>query len=86
MRGGADPVAGTERLTPAQRDLERVYLGLRTRWGVDPDDPALDPAQVAVAQDHGWIALREGRLVATLAGWLLLDALTDRLTTSPVSG
>ena len=36
VREGRDPVAGRERLDPAQRRLEALYLGLRTSAGVPP--------------------------------------------------
>ena len=44
VRAGASPAAGRERLTPAQRTLERTLLGIRLREGL-----ALDSGQRPVA-------------------------------------
>lgn len=87
MRTGADPVAGEETLTPEQRLLERWYLGLRTVAGVrtsDREDPFSATIQAAV--DEGWLVVREGRVCATPAGWLRLDAIVASLTTLPEGG
>ncbi len=87
MRTGADPVAGEEILTPEQLLLERWYLGLRTVTGVrirERGDPFSATIQVAV--DEGWLVVREGRVCATPAGWLRLDAIVASLTTSLEGG
>lgn len=78
VASGEDPVAGSERLTQAQRDLERVYVGLRTLQGVVVD--ARDAAVVDRWIQAGWAVLREDRLVLTATGWLRLDALVSALT------
>jgi oxygen-independent coproporphyrinogen-3 oxidase len=83
---GDDPVAGRETLTAAQRALERVYLGLRTTSGLAAHDPALEPRHVAAARDQGWLTIADGRVSATPDGWLRLDALVARLTTSAFGG
>ncbi len=87
MRSGTDPRDGDELLTAEQVDLERLYLGLRTREGVPPPAPGTPGDQVVqAALGQGWLAL-EGEVVrATPEGWLRLDALVSALTTSPDGG
>ncbi len=84
---GKDPRDGDERLTAEQVDLERLYLGLRTREGVRPPAPGTPGDRVVqAARGQGWLAL-EGEVVrATPRGWLRLDALVSALTTSADGG
>jgi oxygen-independent coproporphyrinogen-3 oxidase len=66
-------VAGSETLTPRQRDEERLALLIRTPDGVPeaalPDAPELE----------GLVDRRDGRAVLTVRGRLVADALTTRL-------
>lgn len=75
---GADPLAGCETLSPEQRELERLYVALRTTQGevVLPDDRSL----IAPWLEAGWGELRGDRLTLTPLGWLRLDALVTALT------
>ncbi len=75
---GGDPIGGSERLTPAQRELEGVYVGLRTLQGaaMDPRDAPLVDKWI----DAGWGIRRGDRLVLTPTGWLRLDAVVATLT------
>lgn len=78
LRSGADPQAGSERLTAENRETEAVYLGLRTSDGlvIEPgDEPVIDSW---VAQE--WVRRRAQRAVLTPNGWLRLDALAADLT------
>jgi putative oxygen-independent coproporphyrinogen III oxidase len=78
LRAGADPVDGSETLTPEQRQTERVYLGLRTTDGLDiepGDEPVIDSWV-----SENWVERRAGRVVMTASGWLRLDALAADLT------
>ena len=87
MRDGTDPTAGQESLTVEQRMLERWYLGLRTVDGVrarEGDDHS--PPIVQAAVDQGWLVVDEGKVCATPAGWLRLDAIIASLTTSAEGG
>ncbi len=43
-------------------------------------------ATIQVAVDEGWLVVREGRVCATPAGWLRLDAIVASLTTSLEGG
>lgn len=75
---GADPIEDSERLTTDQREIEEVYLGLRTVNGLltsSRDRPMIDGW---IAQ--GWATGQGDRLQLTPAGWLRLDALVAALT------
>jgi oxygen-independent coproporphyrinogen-3 oxidase len=87
VEGGADPLGGTEQLTERDRELERVYLTLRTDRGLGTDDGApLAPDRMVAAVGRGWLT-REGGLVrCTPRGWLVLDELVATLTTLAEGG
>jgi len=73
-------IAGRETLTPEQRRLEHLYLGLRTRSGVPmADGPQALAPKAALWERAGWaelVHLGDGvRLRLTPAGWLRLDVL-----------
>jgi oxygen-independent coproporphyrinogen-3 oxidase len=78
LGAGTDPVDGVERLTPANREAETVYLGLRTADGLAlrPDEGTI----VAPWVSAGWATLDGGVLRLTPLGWLRLDALAASLT------
>jgi oxygen-independent coproporphyrinogen-3 oxidase len=87
VRRGDDPVAGRETLTPAQRQLEMAYLGLRSSDGIAPDAAAgLNSRAVLAAVSAGWLTTADGWLRATPRGWLILDELARVLTTFPGGG
>jgi len=78
---GRSPVESSEVLTPAQRELERVYLALRTEAGVSLSTlHHPPPASTTRWVDRGWAEVRDGRLVCTPQGWLRLDSLVRDLT------
>src|SRR5213592_4766052 len=78
---GRSPVESAEVLTPAQRELERVYLALRTEAGVSLSTlHHPPPASTTRWVDRGWAEVRDGRLVCTPQGWLRLDSLVRDLT------
>ncbi|HYO46569.1 MAG TPA: coproporphyrinogen-III oxidase family protein [Gemmatimonadota bacterium] len=80
---GGDPRAFVELLTPFQREIETLYLGLRRAEGVERDHPLLvgraEPVVGALVRE-GVLAEREGRLACTGRGFLLLDGILERLT------
>ena len=82
LRGGRDPIAGSETIGREEQDLERVYLGLRTTTGLDlrEHERALVTPWIAA----GWATLDGSRLLLTPLGWLRLDSLSAALT--PVTG
>jgi len=74
-------VEAEEVLTHEQRELERLYLALRTDAGLAVT--ALDrplPPSTAEWLERGWADIRDQRLVCTPEGWLRLDALVSDLT------
>lgn len=79
LDAGEDPLDDRERLTPANLGAEGVYLGLRTRDGLN-----LAPSEKQHAQpwvDAGWAEVDAGdRLRLTPLGWLRLDAIAADLT------
>lgn len=80
-----DPRAGREMLTATERQLESVYLGLRTSDGIPAHLLAsLQQTTVDQAVTDGWLRLDGDRVRPTVEGWLRLDALVAGLT--PASG
>jgi putative oxygen-independent coproporphyrinogen III oxidase len=75
---GWRPIGGEERLTPEQVHLEEVSLRLRILEGV-PADSVTSQAAVAFI-DEGLVVPRDGRLVPTERGMLLLNELVLGLT------
>jgi oxygen-independent coproporphyrinogen-3 oxidase len=81
LAAGRSAVEAEEVLTEAQRELERLYLALRTDRGLSL--AALSrplPPSTAHWVEQGWAEMREQRLVCTPEGWLRLDALVRDLT------
>jgi oxygen-independent coproporphyrinogen-3 oxidase len=80
---GHSPAAGRETLDPAARRLERVLLGTRLRDGLPLDELAAGRRrEVAGLLADGLVAPAEalrGRVVLTLRGRLLADAVVRRL-------
>ncbi len=75
---GQDPRDGGETLTAESRDVERVYLGLRTTDGLRIG--ADEAGQVRPWVTAGWAAIDGERLRLTAHGWLRLDQLAADLT------
>jgi coproporphyrinogen III oxidase-like Fe-S oxidoreductase len=78
-------VAGEEPIGPAERALEHLLLGLRTRDGVDLAllrglglDLAAHPLLPRLL-DEGLLRRQADRLVPTLAGWAVADGLAAAL-------
>jgi len=73
-------IESEERLTAEQRELEAIYLGLRTAEGLplaaaSPRRPSPPPHFAAL----GWLVEHNGRLRCTPEGWLRLDSLVNEL-------
>lgn len=81
---GGDPREFVETLTPAERELETLYLGLRTARGVDANHPLLTrPEGVPVVErlvKRGRLRREAGRVRCTERGFLILDAILDSLS------
>jgi oxygen-independent coproporphyrinogen-3 oxidase len=80
---GRSPVEVEEVLTPEQRELERVYLSLRTDAGLPV--AACPPDRLSVWRRAGWIEERGQSAVCTPEGWLRLDTLVRDLTGTPAT-
>jgi oxygen-independent coproporphyrinogen-3 oxidase len=76
---GRSPIESEETLTEAQRGLERLYLGLRTKIGVPLADVGSSAALAPLIQ-QGWLVEESGSVKCTVEGWLRLDALVAALT------
>jgi oxygen-independent coproporphyrinogen-3 oxidase len=77
---GRSPVESGEVLTDEQRELERIYLALRTAEGLSLATrrrPA--PSFAALWVEQGWVVEEGGRLRCTPEGWLRLDGLVAKL-------
>ncbi len=79
LTAGRSPVESEEVLSPEQRELERLYLLLRTDGLPLATLPRLPPS-FPVWVEKGWVVATGGRLVCTPEGWLRLDALLADLT------
>ena len=81
VAAGRSPIASQETLSPEQRELERVYLALRTDAGLPlsgVDHPL--PPPTALWVERGWAQVRNEHVVCTAEGWLRLDLLVRDLT------
>ncbi|MGH7572392.1 MAG: radical SAM family heme chaperone HemW [Gemmatimonadota bacterium] len=84
LETGADPREFVEVLGPAERDLESLYLGLRTVRGLPEDHPGLARPQARPIVEglvgRGMLRRREGRVACTERGFLVLDAILESLS------
>jgi len=83
LQGGRDLTGGREQLDTEARRLERLWLGLRQRKGLE--EAALSEAQRRLATEwrgRGWTRPEAGRLSLTPEGWLRLDALAVALASA----
>jgi len=78
LAGGESPRDGDEALSHEQLRLEELYLGLRTKDGVDMRLVATDSNGSAVLkdlQDAGVVRVCGSRLLPTRKGFLMADGL-----------
>ncbi|MEJ2482628.1 MAG: coproporphyrinogen-III oxidase family protein [Gemmatimonadota bacterium] len=71
--------AGHEIPSVTQRRLEALWLGLRTRRGIDLDVFGLPSTAVEGWIARGWASRQGTRVRLTTGGWLLLDELVATL-------
>ena len=76
---GLLPVAAEETLSPEDRRLERLSLGLRTKEGVSMSELEIDASRLAPLADAGLARSDGGRLCLTPKGMLLADEIALKL-------
>jgi len=76
---GRSPVESEETLTEEQRELERIYLGLRTDAGVARDAFPRLSAPLNALLRAGWVVDEGDKIRCAPEGWLRLDALVAKL-------
>jgi oxygen-independent coproporphyrinogen III oxidase len=77
LSSAESPIAGEEILTDENKGAEEVYLGLRTRRGLQIAESEL--AAVGLWRGAGWAELELRQLRLTPSGWLRLDSLAADL-------
>src|SRR5687767_4689702 len=77
LASGRSSIGGQEILTDENRVAEEVYLGLRTRRGLEIDGAEIDAVERWV--EAGWAELDGLQLRLTASGWLRLDGLAAAL-------
>src|SRR5438445_3683374 len=78
IAAGRSPVECTEVLTAEQRELERLYLALRTDAGVART--TCPPDRLTAWAGAGWVEVTAESVRCTPQGWLRLDSLVRDLT------
>ncbi|MGA1844765.1 MAG: radical SAM family heme chaperone HemW [bacterium] len=83
---GRLPVEGSEELGVQEMRIESLYVGFRTREGIDlvrfregfgQDLEREPPGLLAMLEAQGRVKVREGRVIPTLQGMAVADALTS---------
>ena len=80
VAAGLPAVEAEEALTVEQRELERLYLALRTDVGLPRS--ACPPDRLTAWRGEGWVEVEGERVVCRPEGWLRLDALIRDLTSA----
>ena len=78
VAAGQPAVEAEEILSEEQRELERLYLALRTDQGLARS--ICPPDRLTAWRGEGWVEVTGDRVVCTPEGWLRLDALVRDLT------
>jgi oxygen-independent coproporphyrinogen-3 oxidase len=84
VAAGLPAVEAEEILTEEQRELERLYLALRTDAGLPRS--ACPPDRLTAWRGEGWVEVEGERVVCRPEGWLRLDALIRDLTSAGRAG
>ena len=85
VTAGRSPIEAEEVLTDEQRELERLYLALRTSDGLPVSAPVRLRPPLSDWVASGWAEVKGERVVCGPEGWLRLDALVRDLTLSTAS-
>ena len=83
IAAGQSPIAAREQLSAEQRELERIYLGLRTGDGITLSALSHPLPPLTAILSSGWLTNDGTRLRCTPSGWLRLDSLVSALTGHP---
>jgi putative oxygen-independent coproporphyrinogen III oxidase len=84
IAAGGRPVAGSEELSPSERALETLMLGLRTAEGIDLglvrerfglDLRKRNARRLEALQEERLVRIDGDRVIPTLEGWAVADAL-----------
>jgi oxygen-independent coproporphyrinogen-3 oxidase len=78
LEGGKKPIAGTEVLSSGQHFLEELFLGFRTRNGIDLTLIKAEPQWEKVLENlekSGLVNIKEGRIIPTRKGFVVADNL-----------
>src|SRR6266704_2171793 len=86
LAAGQSAVDSEEVLSDEQRELERLYLALRTAEGLALSDLPRPSPSFPVWVEQGWATIARGHVRLTPEGWLRLDALVRDLTGAPATG
>ena len=79
IEAGQSPIESEEVLTEEQRELERIYLALRTDVGLERDAFPRLFTQLDAWLRAGWVVADGARVRCAPEGWLRLDALVAKL-------
>jgi putative oxygen-independent coproporphyrinogen III oxidase len=79
IAAGQSPIESEEVLTEEQRELEGIYLSLRTDAGLPRNAFSRLSTPVHAWLRAGWVVEEGDRLRCTAEGWLRLDALVAKL-------
>lgn len=79
MAEGRSAVESEESLTEQQRELEAIYLGLRTVEGL----PTARYRPLPPFTAQGWMYVEDGRVKCTPEGWLRLDSIVNDYDSVP---
>ena len=83
VMGGHGPLEGHEVVGAEDSRLEKVWLGLRTRNGVDSGIlEASHQETLSRFESAGWIRRSGGRVRPTARGWLRLDSIVAELNSA----
>jgi putative oxygen-independent coproporphyrinogen III oxidase len=83
IAAGESPVESHEKLSDEQRELEGIYLGLRTLEGIASSALSRPLPRSFALIESGWLLSDGTRLRCTPSGWLRLDSLVAALTGNP---
>ena len=80
LEAGRSPVESEELLTDEQREIERLYLGLRTIDGLALASMDALRSRLSPLLQQGWLIEQAERVRCSVEGWLRLDSLVAALT------